>query len=57
MSVMILRIRSFPPTYFLNFPLTTTLIVSGTLNHSLPVANAAAASVDPMPVEKALMPP
>ena len=57
MSVMILRIRSFPPTFLLNLPLTTTLMVSGTLNHSFPVAKAAAASVEPMPVEKALIPP
>ena len=57
MSVMILRMRSFPPTYLLNSPLTTTLMVSGTLNQSLPVAKTAAASVEPMPVDNAFTAP
>ena len=34
-----------------------TFIVSGTLNHSLPAAIAAAPSVEPTPVEKTLSAP
>ena len=54
---MIFRIRSFPPTCFLNFPVSSTLMDSGTLNHSFPVANTTPASVEPIPVERALTAP
>ena len=40
-------------TKFWKFPVTSTLMTSGTLNHSLPVAKTAAISVEPIPVAKA----
>ena len=36
-----------------SFPFNTTLMAAGTLNHSRPVAMAAAISVEPTPVENA----
>ncbi len=53
MSPMMWSIRSLPLTHFLSLPLKTNFIVSGTLNHILPVIMAAARSVEPTPVENA----
>jgi len=50
---IIYSIKSLPDTYFLNLPLRLNLIALGTLSHVLPVAIAAAISVEPIPVENA----
>ena len=50
---MIFRIKSLGVTNFLNCPCTLTFIDEGTLNQILPVANTAAASVEPIPVANA----
>ena len=50
---MSLRMKSFVDTPGLNFPVTVTFMLSGTLNQIFPVAQTAAISVRPMPVEKA----
>ena len=50
---MNLRMKSFAETPGLNLPVTTTFMLSGTLNQILPVAQTAAISLRPIPVEKA----
>jgi len=54
---MMNRMRSFAKTPGGRVPLSTILIVSGTLSHSCPVAIAAATSVEPTPVAKAFRAP
>ena len=53
MSPIRCRIRSFALTHLFSFPLNSTFMVGGTLNHVSPEAIAQARSVEPTPVEKA----
>ena len=49
---------SLPDTHgFFGTPLKTILMVSGTRSHNSPVVQAAARSVEPMPVANVLTPP
>ena len=50
---MSVRITSLPLTKGFFFPVTTTRMAEGTLNHVWPTAMAAPISVEPTPVENA----